>query len=249
LAQNASDDWSCRAHGGRPVNHRLPRRTPRHRGGAVDRGFAHDFEAAAEIMTDALTERIPIEIEVVRDGTFLDSPRSQQLDVILMHHCHKSAEGVLTDRQKQTLLELVRGGLGVVGIHASYYSFPEWDEYRELYGARFTTHGASEAVLVVRTVDSEHPIMKGLADSFEVMSELYESTPLAPDCHVLARARERGTAKEHPSVRTRRYGQGRVVTILPAHWPDSYRVADFQKLIAASTLWAAGRRDAAGRRK
>jgi type 1 glutamine amidotransferase len=44
-------------------------------------------------------------------------------------------------------------------------------------------------------------------------------------------------------VWTREHGKGRVVTILPAHWPEAYRVAEFQQLIANSTRWAAARRD------
>jgi type 1 glutamine amidotransferase len=204
-------------------------------------GFAHDFEAIGKIMADDLAGRLPIEIEVVRDGSFLDSPKTASVDVILMNHCFKSADGVLTDRQKQKLLELVRGGVGVVAVHASYYSFPEWDACRDLYGARFIKHGSTEVELVVTVVDRDHPITKGLAGAFEVRSELYQSTPLADDCHVLARAREKGTSQEYPSAWTRPFGKGRVVTILPAHWPDAYRVPEFQKLIAAAARWAARR--------
>ncbi len=204
-------------------------------------GFAHDFEGIARALTEALPKRIPIQIKVVRDGSFLDSPQAKALDVILMNHCHKAAKGVLTDRQKARLLELVRGGIGVVALHASYYSFARWEEYRKLYGTTFTRHGSSNVTLVVRMVDRTHPIAKGLDESFEVRSELYESKPLAADCRVLARAREKDKPQEHPSVWTRSYGRGRVVTILPAHWPQAYQVAGFQKLIAASTLWAAGR--------
>lgn len=208
-------------------------------------GFAHDFETPADILTEALQEQIPIEIEVVRDGSFLNATGTQKPDVILMHHCHKSVKDIITEQQQQKLLELVRSGVGVVGIHASYYSFLEWDEYHEFYGTRFIKHGDSKAVLVVRTVDGRHPVTKGLAESFEVVSELYESEPLAQDCHVLARAKEKGSTAEHPSVWTRLYGKGRIVTILPGHWPDSYRVPDFQKLIASGALWAADRCDIA----
>jgi len=206
-------------------------------------GFAHDFEAIGKIMVDDLARRLPIEIEIVRDGSFLDSPKTASLDLVVMNHCFKSADGVLTNRQKGKLLELVRGGVGVVAIHASYYSFPEWDACRELYGARFVKHGSSDVDLVVTIVDKHHPITEGLAETFEVRSELYQSTPLADDCRVLARAREKGASQEYPSAWTRICGKGRVVTILPAHWPDTYRVPEFQKLIAASALWAAQRSD------
>jgi type 1 glutamine amidotransferase len=205
-------------------------------------GFAHDFDAFAAIITEFLPKRVPIELEVVRDGSFLDAPTADQLDAIVMNHCFESAKGVLTEAQEQKLLGLVRGGVGVVAIHASYYSFLDWEAIRELYGARFTQHGSSEINVVARMVDRSHPITRNLPETFTVRTELYESTPLAEDCHVLAMAHEEGSDREHPSVWTRLYGKGRVVTILPAHWPDSYRVEAFQQLIANSVLWA-GHRD------
>lgn len=202
-------------------------------------GFAHDFEAIAKNLAEALPKRIPIEIEIVRDGSFLDRPKAKRPNLILMNHCHKSTEGVLSESQKAKLLELVRGGVGVVAMHASYYSFLEWDAVRELYGAKFTKHGAVDIYLLVSMADKDHPITADLGDSFETHSELYQSTPLSKDCRVLAVAKEKGTDKQYPSVWTKTYGKGRVVTILPAHWPDAYKVAEFQKLIAASALWAA----------
>jgi len=201
-------------------------------------GYAHDFDAFAEIMTGFLPEQVPVDIEVVWDGSFLDSPQARALDVIIMNHCFKSADGVLTEGQKRKLLEIIRSGVGVVAVHASYYSFPKWDECREIYGATFIKHGEVDIMIEVMVTDKNHPITRGLPDSFEVHSELYQSTPLADDCRLLAMAKEKGTEQEYPSVWTRKYGDGRVVTILPAHWPDSYRSKHFQKLIVEGVRWA-----------
>jgi len=201
-------------------------------------GSSHDFDAFSEIMTDFLPKHMPMDIEVVRDGSFLDSPEALALDVIIMNHCFTSPDGVLTESQKPKLLELIRAGTGVVAVHASYYSFPEWDQCREIYGAKFIKHGEVDVMIDVRVTDREHPVTQGLPEHFEAHSELYESTPLAADCHLLAMAREKGTETEYPSVWTRKYGDGRVVTILPAHWPDTYRSPHFQKLIVQSVKWA-----------
>ncbi|MGD0898403.1 MAG: ThuA domain-containing protein [Thermoguttaceae bacterium] len=202
-------------------------------------GHSHDFKAYGEILGEALPKLIAIDITVVRDGAFLDAAEVGKLDVILMNHCFDSDRGVLNDAQKQKLLELVRGGVGVVGIHASYYSFVKWDDFRELFGTRFIKHGSSNVFVTVRITNDQHPITRGVPSSFEVKSELYESKPLAEDCRVLAVAKEKGKDRELPSVWTRDFGKGKVVTILPAHWPEAYRVDAFQKLIANSTVWAA----------
>lgn len=206
-------------------------------------GFAHDFDAIAEITREFLPRQMPIDIRVVRDGMFLDEGKLP--DLIIMNHCIESAEGVLTEAQQKTLLDAVRGGVGVVAIHASYYSFVKWPEFRELFGATFTQHAESDIQIEVRVVDPEHPVATGVPATFEVHSELYESTPLAQGCRLVAVAKQVGTDKEWPSVWTREYGEGRVVTVLPAHWPDAYRVDAFQRLIASACLFAVGRDAAA----
>ena len=204
-------------------------------------GFAHDFDAYVRTLGAELPKRIPVQIEVARDGRFLDRPEAQRPDVILMDHCFRSAKGVLTDEQKAKLFGWIRDGVGVVAVHASYYSFPEWKEAREIFGAQFAKHEKVDIYIVVKFVEREHPITKGLPEAIRLHSELYQSTSLAPDCHVLAVAKEENTTAEYPSVWTRSYGKGRVVTILPAHWPAAYQVEEFQQLIANSVLWAAGR--------
>jgi type 1 glutamine amidotransferase len=203
-------------------------------------GFAHEFDEMARIMSEDLGKRLQVELTVVKDGAFLDAPGVKP-DVIIMNHCFEGPEGVLTEAQQAKLLEAVKGGGGVVGVHASYYSFVKWDAFRELFGARFTQHGSSDVRIAVWMVDRKHPITRPLAAGFEVTSELYESTPLAKDCRLLAVAREEGKEREWPSVWTRMHGKGRVVAILPAHFPEAYRNEEFQKLIANSVLWAARR--------
>lgn len=205
-------------------------------------GGMHDDKGVAKILVEALPKLEPMEIEIVWDGKFLDAPTARQLDLILMHHCFadpKADKSVVDDAQRQKLLDVVRGGVGVVALHGSYYSFLSWKEFHELFGTQFVRHGDSKSPLVVRITDDKHPITKGLPATFEVWSELYESKPLAEDCHVLAMAKQKDKDVEHPSVWTRSYGKGRVVTILPAHFPKSYKIPEFQKLIAASARWAA----------
>lgn len=201
-------------------------------------GGAHDYKAITEILTADLPKLLPVELQVVQDGSFLDSPEAGKLDVILMNHCFGKCPGVLTEPQQKKLLDAVRGGLGVVAVHCSYWSFGEWPEFHDLFGARFTVHGRNGKITVA-IVDRGHPITKDLPPSFDVTCELYRSTPLAQDCHVLARARAEGSTEEFPTVWTKTFGQGRVVAILPAHAVESFRVPEFQKLITASMTWAA----------
>ncbi len=204
-------------------------------------GFAHEFKTVGAILSEALPRQLPMKMSIAWNGDFLDAP--ERPDVILMYHCHKSAKGVLTGPQQGKLLTMVREGVGVVAVHASYYSFLKWDAYHRFHGARFIKHGKSEARLRVTPARKQHPLFKGLDTPFELVSELYQSTLVPEDCHVLAHSQEtrdgKVRGKPQPSVWTRTYGRGRVVTILPGHWPKNFRMAPFQRLILNSMVWAA----------
>ena len=197
-------------------------------------GFAHDFKSVGGILSEALPRQRPMKISTAWNGDFLDAP--ERPDVILMYHCHKSTKDILTETQKDKLLAVVKEGVGVVALHASYYSFLKWDEYHKFYGARFIKHGKSEARLRVTPIE-QHAIFKGLDKPLKIVSELYQSTPVPKDCHVLGHSQEIGRGKPQPSIWTRTYGKGRIVTILPGHFADNFRKAPFQRLILNSMDW------------
>lgn len=198
-------------------------------------GFAHDFKSIGEILSETLPQQRAMNIRIAWNGDFLDA--TERPDLILMYHCHKSTKEILTQSQKEKLLSVVKEGVGVVALHASYYSFLEWDEYHKFFGARFIKHGNSEAKLRVTPLKKDHPIFKGLTKPLEVVSELYQSTPLAKESNLLAHSEEIGQGEKFPSVWTRTYGKGRIVTILPGHWADNFHNASFQRLILNSMDW------------
>ncbi len=198
-------------------------------------GFAHEFRTVAGILTEALPKQRPMKINIAWDGEFLDAP--ERPDVILMYHCQKSTKDILTEPQKAKLLTVVKEGTGVVALHASYYSFLEWDEYHKFYGARFIKHGKSEARLRITPLQKQHPIFKGIDKPLELVSELYQSTPVAEDCDILAQSHEIGQDKPQPSIWTRYYGKGRIVTILPGHFAENYKAAPYQRLILNAMDW------------
>ena len=48
-------------------------------------GFAHDYDAYAKIISETVPKHVPIEIEVVRDGGFLDRPAIASILSLLTH--------------------------------------------------------------------------------------------------------------------------------------------------------------------
>ncbi len=101
---------------------------------------------------------------------------------------------------QQALVEYVRGGGGLVVVHAANNSFPQWSEYNDMiglgwrdsnFGDRITYDDAGKPVrtpkgegpgaghgsqhpFVVKIRDAEHPVTKGLpAEWLHVSDELY----------------------------------------------------------------------------
>lgn len=151
-------------------------------------------------------------------------------------------------------LEAVRGGLGVVVVHAANNAFPGWEEYEELVALCWregTGHGRFHPFDVLIT-DRDHPITRDLADLVAHPDELYHALePMhgAP-YRVLATAfstlESGGTGRDEPMILVREHGAGRVFHTPLGHvWPGnehqqvSHRDPQFRELVVRGTEWAA----------
>ncbi len=79
-------------------------------------------------------------------------------------------------RLKQNLLEFVRGGKGLAGIHSATDTFYEWPDYGRMIGGYFDGHpwNAGDEV-VIRIDDPQHPLTAPLGGrSLELKEEIYQ---------------------------------------------------------------------------
>ncbi|MBN2311398.1 MAG: ThuA domain-containing protein [Candidatus Hydrogenedentes bacterium] len=139
------------------------------------KGYAHSsipFAAAAlEIMgrkTGAFTA-------VVTDDPAVFAPGNlDRFDAVCMDN---TTGELFTDAaSKENLLEFVRAGKGIVGIHAATDCFPEWPEYGEMMGGYFDGHpwGAGDTV-TVKLDDPGHDLCRAfLGQGFSVKDEIYQ---------------------------------------------------------------------------
>ncbi|MEE9368373.1 MAG: ThuA domain-containing protein [Pontiella sp.] len=78
--------------------------------------------------------------------------------------------------QKKALLEFVRSGKGIIGIHAASDNFYKWEEGAKLMGGLFCGHPwTSKCTVQVKLDEPDHPLnacFKG--ESFKVMDEMYQ---------------------------------------------------------------------------
>ncbi|HUT13913.1 MAG TPA: ThuA domain-containing protein [Thermoguttaceae bacterium] len=126
------------------------------------------------------------------------------------------------------LLDFVRSGKGLVGIHAASTNFAarwgsEWPEGAELLGGIFEGHPWHEKV-TVKVADPDHPLNAAFAgQGFEITDEIYQFTgPHSREkLRILLRLDETRTNMNKPNKMDRpdddfavswvqRYGEGRV---------------------------------------
>jgi len=86
---------------------------------------------------------------------------------------------VFTDDQKKALLDFLRSGKGIVGIHAATDNFYGWDEAAHMMGGQFVKHPWTSGMTVaVKIDDPEHPLTKPFGGKgFKITDEIYVTHP------------------------------------------------------------------------
>jgi len=155
---------------------------------------------------------------------------------------------------EKNFLEAVRGGVGVVIVHAANNAFEGWVEYETLVGLLWrkgTGHGRFHP-FDVQIQDRSHPLTATLPTLRQHPDELYHRLVHMHDADftVLATAfsdkETGGTGENEPMIIVSQYGAGRVFHTPLGHvWPNSpdsrvsHADAQFQNLIVQGTEWAA----------
>jgi type 1 glutamine amidotransferase len=89
-----------------------------------------------------------------------------------------------TPERCKALMDFVKGGKGIIGVHAatdSFYQNPAWPEGMEMMGGRFTAHpwGAGSTV-AIKIDEPSHPLTAAFkGKGFKVKDEIYRTEPPA----------------------------------------------------------------------
>jgi uncharacterized protein len=79
----------------------------------------------------------------------------------------------LTEEQKRAIIEFVRNGKGVVGVHNAALTLYDFPEFGEMLGGYFRRPIRQNHVFVLRVEDQDHPATRMLGTSWPIVDELY----------------------------------------------------------------------------
>ena len=199
------------------------------------------------------------------DPRLLLGDRLPQFDALVMNNIHegepflpedfaqlpeeqKAAARKFDEAVKQSILDYVRSGKGIVGIHAATAALQNWPEYGEMMGGYYGGHIYQE--VAIKLEDPQHPISAcfgdkplRINDDIYIFREPYSREKLhvllSLDLDRMADPSKRPD-KDYAVSWIRRYGDGRVFYTTLGHAADTYWNQLFLQHLLAGIQFAIG---------
>ncbi|NLC56928.1 MAG: ThuA domain-containing protein [Armatimonadetes bacterium] len=165
---------------------------------------------------------------------FADEAKLKQLDLLVPIW----TMGNIKPEQLNPLLNAVRGGVGIAGLHGGMGdAFRNETEYQFMVGGQWVAHPGGIVTYTVNIRETSSPIMEGVTD-FEITSEQYYMH-VDPANEVLATTCFAFNNAVMPVVWTKHYGQGRVFYCSAGHVAKDLAIPQLRRILTRGMLWAA----------
>ncbi len=149
---------------------------------------------------------------------------------------------------KASILEFVRGGKGIVGIHAATAAFQKWPEYGEMMGGYYGGHIYED--VAIKLDDPQHPVNAcfdgkpwSIKDEIYISREPYSRKKLrillSLDLEQMPDPGKRPD-KDYAVSWVRQYGEGRVFYTTLGHAAETYWNPLFLEHVLAGIQFAIG---------
>jgi type 1 glutamine amidotransferase len=221
----------------------------------------HDWRSTTPYLRQLLVGSGRFDVRVVEEPAGITAQTLAAYDVVVSDYCGPRW-GEATER---ALAAFVREGKGLVVVHGAGFGFaglevladrhvktgivePAWGEHGQMVGGYWPAppaeqfHGARHS-FEVKLVDRDHPVTRGLPDSFVTTDELYHRMTLTPSAHVLASAwsdpKTGGTGRDEPILWVNEFGKGRVYFTALGHELAAMQNAFFGAALLHAAEWAA----------
>jgi type 1 glutamine amidotransferase len=137
--------------------------------------------------------------------------------------------------------EFVDAGKGLILLHPGvWYNWPEWTDYnRVLAGGGSRGHDAVSE-FEVKVTQSNHPLIKGLPETFKITDELYwfQVDPKGSPIEVLATAHSPKKNADFPMVWVVKHPKTPITCIALGHDGRAHDLPEFQRLLKNAVAWS-----------
>lgn len=141
------------------------------------KGFKHGsipyWDKALEIMG----RKTGAFVAVVSDDMSMFRPENlRQFDAVCLNNTTRLN---FEEPLRKSLMSFIKGGKGIVGIHAATDNFYDWPEAAEMMGGKFTGHPWGSGNTVAIKIDQpDHPLMAAFkGKDFKIKDEIYRTDP------------------------------------------------------------------------
>lgn len=201
----------------------------------------HHWWETTPVLQDELAKDSRLKVEVLNDPYKLDVTNLSRYDALILHFMNWEKPDP-NERSKENLRRFVDRGGGLVVIHFACGAFQGWPDYASLIGRvydRTNTHDP-RGPFTVTVVNTNHPITRGMAATFDTDDELYTCLMGDKPVELLANARSKVTKRDHPMGFVHQFGKGRVFLTPLGHDTKALRAPGPAELIRRATAWVAG---------
>ena len=143
--------------------------------------------------------------------------------------------------RREALQNFVRGGGGVVGIHAASDSHYHWSWYQQLIGGHFASHPEGTPDGTLHVVDSSHPATDDLPETMRRTDEWYYFDDYNPRMDLLVTLDPASIGEKdvnpNPISWAHEFEGGRVFYTAMGHTAESYSEPAFLNHLAGGLAW------------
>jgi uncharacterized protein len=204
--------------------------------------FRHDsIPAARQVMASLATSSGAFSVNATEDLSLINAETLRSYDVVMF--ALTSGELPFSAAQKSALLDFVSSGHGFIGIHSATDTLYEWADYGRLVGAYFKEHPWTQQGTVV-VENPSHPASGGVADRLSITEEFYtfqENPRGRVDVLLHLDPASVGATGDYPLAWAHPFGAGRAYYNALGHFPETWRDARFERLLASAIVWTSGK--------
>lgn len=209
-------------------------------------GYRHASIDPGVAAIKALGQREKITIVASEDPNVFSAASLKDFDAIIFLSTttdpkKPESEWLVGDR-RNALQAFVRGGGGIIGIHAAADSHYHWPWFGRMMGGHFASHPKGTPEGTLRVVDARHPSTRGLPATVRKTDEWYYFNDYDPEMQLLVTLDPASIGEKdvnpNPVSWAKPFEGGRVFYTAMGHTPESFTEPYFLKHLTGGLRWA-----------